>query len=240
MLLLLDSLLQESIMVSLPRVATCCACASLRTGSLIIGAINLAGCILMLLCSLALLAGSASFIQFLDENDPGWRNDLGAADLETGEGRRLVLCKASYSAFSLTFQTILIFLFLLLSTSRNLHHWVGPAHHCGDFLRHLLLPGARRQDGQCLLDEALDHPGRHRPHHGPDQHPEGGGHPGPGGRADQQPLLGALGLLLPGHLVLQGRGGGGHHAGRHQGREGNDESLREEMNRKHVSKLIYV
>ena len=87
-------------MVSLPRVDRCCACASLRTGSLIIGGVNLAGCILMLLCSLALLAGSASFIQFLDENDPGWRNDLGAADLETGEGRRLVLYKASYSAFS--------------------------------------------------------------------------------------------------------------------------------------------
>ena len=53
-------------MVSLPRVPNCCACASLRTGSLVIGGINLSGCIIMLLCSIAMLAGSGFLVEYLN------------------------------------------------------------------------------------------------------------------------------------------------------------------------------
>ena len=85
----------QSRMVWLPRLADCCACASLRTGTLLIGGLNLAACIIMMLVSFTLMAGSSAIVttmaEILDENVPGWRGDISTAGLEYGRWRPTLL-----------------------------------------------------------------------------------------------------------------------------------------------------
>ena len=45
-------------MVSLPKLANCCACISLKTGTLIIGALNDVGSVILILISIGVMAGS--------------------------------------------------------------------------------------------------------------------------------------------------------------------------------------
>merc|ERR1711944_258306 len=49
-------------MVSLPKLANCCACISLKTGTLIIGFLNLVGALIFIPISIALMAGKDAFV----------------------------------------------------------------------------------------------------------------------------------------------------------------------------------
>jgi hypothetical protein len=49
-------------MVSLPKLANCCACISLKTGTLIIGFLNLIGSLIFIPVSIALMAGTDTFV----------------------------------------------------------------------------------------------------------------------------------------------------------------------------------
>merc|ERR1711994_139874 len=49
-------------MVSLPKLANCCACISLKTGTLIIGFLNLIGSLIFIPVSIALMAGKDAFV----------------------------------------------------------------------------------------------------------------------------------------------------------------------------------
>merc|ERR1712083_854080 len=49
-------------MVSLPKLANCCACISLKTGTLIIGFLNLIGSLIFIPVSIALMAGTDAFV----------------------------------------------------------------------------------------------------------------------------------------------------------------------------------
>ena len=45
-------------MVALPKLLNCCACASLKTGTLIIGSLGLVGSVILLLFFIGFMAGS--------------------------------------------------------------------------------------------------------------------------------------------------------------------------------------
>merc|ERR1712018_732164 len=49
-------------MVSLPKLANCCACISLKKGTLIIGFLNLVGALIFIPVSIALMAGKDAFV----------------------------------------------------------------------------------------------------------------------------------------------------------------------------------
>jgi len=69
-------------MVSLPKLSNCCACISLKTGTLIIGALNLVAFVICIIASIGTMAmaGSKAMVdvveQLLDQSIPGWRNDI--------------------------------------------------------------------------------------------------------------------------------------------------------------------
>jgi len=67
-------------MVSLPKLSNCCLYASLKTGTLIIGALNLVGSVICILATICLMAGSTAFIdlmeQQLDQSVPDLRNHI--------------------------------------------------------------------------------------------------------------------------------------------------------------------
>lgn len=82
-------------MVALPKLPNCCAreereCASLKTGTLIIGFLSLVASVISILASISFMAGStvdASILQYFkplidlveqlfDQNAPGWRDDI--------------------------------------------------------------------------------------------------------------------------------------------------------------------
>jgi len=75
-------------MVTLPKVPNCCACASLKTGTLIIGSLNLVASVIGLLIAIGFMAGSTALgdvaEQWLDESVPGWREDIDRQAIQSG------------------------------------------------------------------------------------------------------------------------------------------------------------
>jgi len=65
-------------MVALPKLLNCCACASLKTGTLIIGSLGVVSSVILLLVSISFMAGSTALFglveQLLDQSAPGWRD----------------------------------------------------------------------------------------------------------------------------------------------------------------------
>jgi len=66
-------------MVALPKLLSCCACASLKTGTLVIGSLGVVSSIILLLASIGFMAGSQAFIglvvQLMDQSSPGQNFD---------------------------------------------------------------------------------------------------------------------------------------------------------------------
>jgi hypothetical protein len=75
-------------MVALPKLPNCCACASLKTGTLIIGSLNLVASVIGILASIGFMAGSTALIdvveQMLDQGAPGWREDIDRQAISSG------------------------------------------------------------------------------------------------------------------------------------------------------------
>jgi len=75
-------------MVTLPKVPNCCACASLKTGTLIIGSLNLVASVFGILASIGFMAGSTALVdlvvQMLDQSAPGWREDIDREAIQSG------------------------------------------------------------------------------------------------------------------------------------------------------------
>jgi len=77
-------------MVSLPKLSNCCACISLKTGTLIIGALNLVACVIAIIASIGTMAmaGLEELVDgmelALDQNMPEWRNNFDKQDISSG------------------------------------------------------------------------------------------------------------------------------------------------------------
>jgi len=54
-------------MVALPKLLNCCACASLKTGTLIIGSLGLVGSVILLLFFIGIMAGSTALIGLVEQ-----------------------------------------------------------------------------------------------------------------------------------------------------------------------------
>jgi len=54
-------------MVALPKLLNCCACASLKTGTLIIGSLGLVGSVILLLFFIGFMAGSTALIDLVEQ-----------------------------------------------------------------------------------------------------------------------------------------------------------------------------
>jgi len=77
-------------MVSLPKLANCCACISLKTGTLIIGALNLIGSLIFIPVSIALMAGTNAFVdqmrQMLGQSAHYDRQTIASGDGDDDDG----------------------------------------------------------------------------------------------------------------------------------------------------------
>merc|ERR1712110_517158 len=72
-------------MVALPKLLNCCVCASLKTGTLIIGSLGLVTSVILILASICFMAGPGLLVeQLLDQSDPGWRQDLDRQTISSG------------------------------------------------------------------------------------------------------------------------------------------------------------
>jgi len=77
-------------MVSLPKLSNCCACISLKTGTLIIGVLDLKACVIFIIASIGTMAmaGLKALVdvveQSLDQHMPWWRNDFDRKDISSG------------------------------------------------------------------------------------------------------------------------------------------------------------
>merc|ERR1712038_1439596 len=77
-------------MVSLPKLANCCACISLKTGTLIIGFLNLIGSLIFIPVSIALMAGTDAFVdqmrQMLGQSAHYDRQTIATGDGDDDDG----------------------------------------------------------------------------------------------------------------------------------------------------------
>jgi len=76
-------------MVALPKLANCCACASLKTGTMVIGSLNLAASVIGIIASIGFMAGSTVLVdvveKLLDQSVPGWREDIDRHAIASGD-----------------------------------------------------------------------------------------------------------------------------------------------------------
>jgi len=71
-------------MVALRKLPNCCACISLKTGTLIIGSLGLVGSVILTLASIGFIASQQWVINMMDQTDPGWREDLDMQTVSSG------------------------------------------------------------------------------------------------------------------------------------------------------------
>merc|ERR1712107_611361 len=75
-------------MVALPKLANCCACASLKTGTMVIGSLNLAASVIGIIASIGFMAGSTVLVdvveKLLDQSVPGWQEDIDRHAIASG------------------------------------------------------------------------------------------------------------------------------------------------------------
>ena len=71
-------------MVALPKLLNCCACASLKTGTLIIGSLGLVTSVILILASIGFMAGPGLVEQLLDQSTPGWSQGIDRQAISSG------------------------------------------------------------------------------------------------------------------------------------------------------------
>ena len=57
----------------LPKLPNCCYCCSLKTGTILIGALSLVVDVILMLVGLAVFADPGAIVHELDKAAPGWR-----------------------------------------------------------------------------------------------------------------------------------------------------------------------
>lgn len=144
-------------MVSLPKLSNCCACISLKTGTLIIGALNLVGCVIAIIASIGTMAmaGLKELVDgmelALDQNMPGWRNHFDKQDISSGSilpthDTQLTICSVRLLKEDSGMKRLNL---------RNLYHWLWHAGRLN--LRHsdFRLPCPWNQNGEDVFHSLL-------------------------------------------------------------------------------------
>ena len=71
-------------MVAMRKLPNCCACISLKTGTLIIGSLSLVASVILTLASIGFIASQQWVINMMDQTDPGWREGLDMQTVSSG------------------------------------------------------------------------------------------------------------------------------------------------------------
>ena len=78
-------LLPDTARMGLPLLSNCCCGCTLKTGTVIIGAINLVSSVIVMITAIILMISPDAIMSYLDTVVPGWKEDIDTSSMRIGQ-----------------------------------------------------------------------------------------------------------------------------------------------------------